>query len=906
PSPLSLQARVSVSGPWSPLPLSQAQQDLFGNSSLLSCSQPLLLLPLAGPPGPPTVQASLCRWFMREEYSRSLLPLSPLLSASLLTAGEENGFLVRVLFHWRGTDSRGRCVTLHAFKATQELRAACLTEAPLGVCVASLPLPSSWLKARDPVLPAQKHTPAHRHKPRRHRGSAASGSSPMDAQVQLYYSDDGPPALMDGAPPSCLEARLERSQSKLYYTGAPPGSCVGAQDRAGSDKQEDASSLQQAEEELWLDPDVFIRYQRGPARFSQPVAVSVRLRSNFSADFVVIRLKVKKGQMTVLTVPVMTSGLWVVAMEKSVGAKQETTSLICHRLKGLTQTLSSSLYQEVACISLQCEGDSVSKGAVSRRVFWRVEYSGHNNPMPPLGGTASLFTFSHRDIVGIAPITETASLINTAILTGQPVSLPVTVLAVGHDGKVSDVTSAVTCHSADEDIIKVSSDCSTLFVDGSESGRGGVCAGVEFSLGSFSASLCLSVWVPQLPLTIALSDSQLSQIDGWTAHTETGCSPVYQRSTVQIWAQFAAMPVDARRQVTYLLGSPDWFVDVTALARHGLRVENPRVASLDEHGILIGLEPGVTSLQVVSSQWDSVLGESEVTVSADPVKLGDLKVQLVSGLTLSITASPSHPSVITATVSAQHILYTYGQQEASLSIWLQFSDDTLAPLAYYDAISYSLRLTSLAESVVSVVTAPPGSQPSVLPQVVARGDGGGPLLRAELLPRACPSQPPSTGEVGAGLPLARGSGWVRVNLDHPSRPAGAEDMDFELLEISDFFLEPDSEMDQESFAIPANDSHPGHTQREESAVLSPHHVENGVFAPNGSDVPLVPREGKKQETEELKVGLAALLSLLCLSALLFLVNCVPCTLRQTGRDRGTKRSLTEGEGQRENEEAEDQ
>lgn len=46
-------------------------------------------------------------------------------------------------------------------------------------------------------------------------------------------------------------------------------------------------------------------------------------------------------------------------------------------------------------------------------------------------------------------------IVNTAILTNQPVSLAATVLAVGHDEKVYDVTAAATCYSADENTVKV-------------------------------------------------------------------------------------------------------------------------------------------------------------------------------------------------------------------------------------------------------------------------------------------------------------------------------------------------------------------------------------------------------------------------------------------------------------------
>lgn len=46
-------------------------------------------------------------------------------------------------------------------------------------------------------------------------------------------------------------------------------------------------------------------------------------------------------------------------------------------------------------------------------------------------------------------------IINTAILTNQPVSLAAMVLAISPDEKVYDVTSAATCSSADENTVKV-------------------------------------------------------------------------------------------------------------------------------------------------------------------------------------------------------------------------------------------------------------------------------------------------------------------------------------------------------------------------------------------------------------------------------------------------------------------
>ena len=69
---------------------------------------------------------------------------------------------------------------------------------------------------------------------------------------------------------------------------------------------------------------------------------------------------------------------------------------------------------------------------------------------------------------------------------------------------------------------QVSSDCSTLFVDGSESGLGDTCAEVEFLLGALRGSLCLEVWAPSVPLRVSLADSILNVIDGWNHFTEEG------------------------------------------------------------------------------------------------------------------------------------------------------------------------------------------------------------------------------------------------------------------------------------------------------------------------------------------------------------------------------------------------
>ncbi|MCI4392942.1 hypothetical protein PGIGA_G00151700 [Pangasianodon gigas] len=49
---------------------------------------------------------------------------------------------------------------------------------------------------------------------------------------------------------------------------------------------------------------------------------------------------------------------------------------------------------------------------------------------------------------------QDTEILNTAILTGQRVSLPVKVVTVDQDGTVREVDDPVTCRSTDEDVLK--------------------------------------------------------------------------------------------------------------------------------------------------------------------------------------------------------------------------------------------------------------------------------------------------------------------------------------------------------------------------------------------------------------------------------------------------------------------
>ncbi|KAG7235885.1 hypothetical protein INR49_002082 [Caranx melampygus] len=968
PLPLSLPVQMSVvPSPWQFLPLSQGELGpLFSNSSPFSFSQSLFMVP---PPkwGPRAgLQASFGPYSVRQLLSETVLPLSPPLSASLLSEhvererdeGGQERFRVSTVFHKQGdTSSRSTCITLHAFKETEEHKASCLTQPPLGLCVVTLPLPSDWFKDQNAsqshqdlfkwqsnnynqnrmqkrgrqrgghyhsnFVTRQRMTPpSNRYHPSDDGdapGALRSLRGPMRNQIQLYYSSFDTAA-------GCVEDRAAQSQRQLFHIKAVTLR-EEKKKEIGRTKEEETCLNGQDAEELGLDSHVTIRYHRGPVLIGQPVKVSVSVRANFSSEFVVIRLKVKKGLVAMVAQRTLTSDLWAVTLERSQGSKHDVVSILCHKHNTLKHTHSHTLPQQVVCLSV--DGLRRSFGvAMTVSANWWVEYSGRSKPPSPQGAAVSVFSFTDRHILGIAPITESNMIINTAILTNQPVSLPVIVLAISRDGKVSDVTSAVMCHSTNENTIKVSSECSTLFVDGSESGLGNTCAVVEFHLGMLSGSVCLEVWAPSVPLRVSLADPILNAISGWNHFTENGCMPVYQRSSVQVLTQFTAQ--DSRRRTTHLLGSSDWFVDVTELVRDWLRVEDPQVAFLGTQNTLIGLQPGKTSLHVVSEQWDGVLGRCDITVTSDPVTPADLSVQVVSGLGMSVSGSSAHPSIVTTTVTAYNILYHH-HQEASISVWLQFSDDTASLLSSFSELPSFLRLSSLAETVVLVTPGP--NQ-----RIFAQGDGGGPLLQAELLVSTCADQAVTSNFISEGnndwtdtgggrggtRRLARGSGWIRVNLDlgflQPVEDKGEEGEEFEF-DISDTLVESDSNIytsnfDEDNSGNVSSDYYDRVSRRMmnrkwsevgyggmvswnnlERAVLMPSQEESSVYFSPSQEKEVEREEGdddEGQRARELEVGVGAVLSLVCLSAVLFLANCLPCALQDRRKGRGQRQ---QGEGE---------
>ncbi|CAF88278.1 unnamed protein product, partial [Tetraodon nigroviridis] len=165
-------------------------------------------------------------------------------------------------------------------------------------------------------------------------------------------------------------------------------------------------------------------------------------------------------------------------------------------------------YQQVLQVDL--EMNALLGPQWSQEVTWQLEYP--SQTVTP--EVTTLIHLAQQHLGGIVALAMDTELLNTAVLTGRSVAVPVKVVAVAADGAVADVTESAECRATDEHVIKVSERCDFVYVDGSET-RGSGRAVLNFTYSYLSAQLRVSVWAPRLPLRIQVSDPELNQIKGW-------------------------------------------------------------------------------------------------------------------------------------------------------------------------------------------------------------------------------------------------------------------------------------------------------------------------------------------------------------------------------------------------------
>ncbi|XP_058474176.1 transmembrane protein 132C [Solea solea] len=782
---------------------------------------------------------------------------------------------VQVLFYIAGRDwddysaiHKLPCVRMFAFHETQEVRGTCRLKGELGMCVAELEPLAGWFS--PPTV-----------RPGRQRVSEQAQGTPVELYYMVQTTDSGDCNSEDSRKGNGV--RSEQQGPMGYFAGHKPMQRIGS------------VRLFQPLSELKLDNNFVVMAPSKPIRQRETVSAFLALSTLSSVQIFTLRIKLKDG-VAFLGARASNPVVWSVSQDvRSEGHRIVT--LHCRRKENsFSQRVEAAGYQRVLQVDLEVNGLMVPQGG--REVTWQVEY--------PLTRTVTSEVQTHirlapQDLGGIVPLAMDTEILNTAVLTGRTVAVPVKVVTVGTDGAISDVTESVECKSTDEQVIKVSERCDYVYVNGKES-RGKSSVMLNFTYSFLSAQLEMSVWIPHLPLLIDIADPDLSQIKGWRVPVSTGnrrfervtddkaddppdertdnaCTAQYQSTTLRVLTHFVAdtardvrraMEEDGAGQPNFLLGS-DWQVEVTQLVKDSLRLENPKVAQMLDGEVLIGLSAGTTKLQVLSPLTSSVLGERSIRVRDDRVSVTELGVQLVSGLSLSLHLSPGSNRAIVATATTQEVSESL-KQESLISAWLQFSDGSMTPLDNYNPAHFSLAATSLDERVVAVQHTAAWKWPII----VAKGEGQGLLVRVEMTPSdVCQKGKRRT-------VLATGMANVQVRFGQPDGPHR---------QPGDRRTRPDPPYYGGSIA----DMETGLNNRGATTIRGQVPVRpNGgrLSADSGARVPSdfsefpdqaeLPRSRSTDEDllpsrrglTDLEIGMYALLGVFCLAILVFLINCI--------------------------------
>ncbi|XP_006899906.1 PREDICTED: transmembrane protein 132A [Elephantulus edwardii] len=682
--------------------------------------------------------------------------------------------------------------------------------------------------------------------------------------------------------PSHWFAQASTTRAELSYTLEPaaegPDGCgPGVEEDPGKQALPVGSvELRSADppqfQEVPLDEAVTLRVPDVPVRPGQTFSAALLLRHNFTASLLTLRIKVKKGLHVTAARPAQPT-LWTAKLDRFKSSKHHTTLITCHRTASSGPDSSPLELAEFLWVDFAVENGTGGGVAVTRPVTWQLEYPGQA-PEAEKDKMVWEILVSERDIRALVPLAKAEELVNTAPLTGVPRHVPVRLVTVDSGGALVEVTEHIGCESSNTQVLQVSENCDSVFVAGKES-RGARGVRVDFWWRRLRASLRLTVWAPLLPLRIELTDTTLEQVRGWrvpgiadgAAEPEAaagledaerrarGCRLQYQRAGVRFLAPFAAHPQDGGRRLTHLLG-PDWLLDVSHLVAPHARVQDPRIASLEGGRIVVGREPGVTSIEVASPLSDSILGEQALAVTDDKVSVLELHVQPVMGISLSLSRGAAHPGEVTATCWAQSVLPA-PKQEVALSLWLSFSDHTLAPAELYDR--RDLGLTVSTEEPGAILPAEErGAQLGVV--VSGVGTEGLPLHVA-----LHPAEPCRRGR--HRVPLASGTAWLGLPPAPtpvpalPSSPARSP-------------LATEASVGAEHRAVGSGGGSGGvrgKFERVEEEAEATEEEEDG-----DEEEEMVPAP---QRVTDLELGMYALLGIFCLAILIFLVNGVVFVLR---------------------------
>ena len=218
------------------------------------------------------------------------------------------------------------------------------------------------------------------------------------------------------------------------------------------------------------------------------------------------------------------------------------------------------------------KGVSVYEATPARASY--LDRSGMN------GVIGSIF-IANKNIVGMLPYAGQSEFVNSAVWTDQTISSNLYVLGVYPDGTLALISGGLSCSSDSVSALHVSPNCSSVFLDGSESSGSGR-VNITVSFGLVSASVPFRVWYADAPLSFSIDDGILNAVLDWM--NPVGCSQQYQSTHVHVNAVLRS-------------GTSSVVVDVTDRVRSVLATTDSSIAQfIGGTNTLVGISTGTINV----------------------------------------------------------------------------------------------------------------------------------------------------------------------------------------------------------------------------------------------------------------------------------------------------------------------
>lgn len=284
-------------------------------------------------------------------------------------------------------------------------------------------------------------------------------------------------------------------------------------------------------------------------------------------------------------------------------------------------------------------------------------------------------------VTAVFVVPDFSIVVNTAVLNGIEIDVPVAVYGVTASGKVLNVTS-VTCRSLHVDVLKVSDDCSSVFVNGTET-SGSTDAIIEFSHEFLTTNSSFIVWTPTVPVTLSVTPAKLKRIRDWYDPSDS-CKSRYQHARVTVKAKFS----NGKQSHAG--------VDVTQYVKNNFKSSNVSVAEIFGLNVY-GKSVGNASIEVYNSQLDQSLGVFVVEVSNEETRVYVLDTLIATRLFVKLPESLNNSLQHTAIVNIDQ-KFSIPKDEGSVVISVQYSDGVVNT---FDSL-HGFYINSTNNSVVTV------------------------------------------------------------------------------------------------------------------------------------------------------------------------------------------------------------